>query len=394
MLTDTNPVEDHSNPDTRENLAIDLLTRAKAIFQTKPFNPHRLFSGGHAQTLASFFWPRRFTLRPHIDEERLFEVAPDTRILAHCRWQSDPASQPTVIVWHGIEGSTGSVYMLATARKAFHAGFNVIRVNLRNCGGTEQLTTTLYHGGLTEDLRAVVTELIERDGLSKLFLVGFSLGGNMVLKLAGEYGDKPPKQIVAVCAVSPSIDLAASADLLSQRSNWIYQRDFVRRLKHRIYLKKKLYPELYDTSKVHLIRTVREFDERFTSVSHGFANADDYYHKASSIRVIDKIRIATLIVHAQDDPFIPFAPLRDPTVGQNPYILMLAPGRGGHVAFIAARPSRLFKASRNSDQSGAQSDTRRSNDHSRFPIHDSRVEDRFWAENRVIEFCKLANDGL
>lgn len=394
MLPDANLVEERSNPAAKENLAADFLARAKAIFQTKPFQPHRLFAGGHAQTLASFFWPRRFTLRSPTDEERLFEVARDTRILARCRWQSDPAKHPTLIIWHGIEGSTGSVYMLATALKAFRAGFNVIRVNLRNCGGTEQLTTTLYHGGLTEDLRAVVTELIERDGLLKLFLVGFSLGGNMVLKLAGEYGDELPKQIVAVCAVSPSIDLAASADLISQRSNWIYQSDFVRRLKKRIYLKGKLYPEVYDTSKVHLIRTIREFDERFTSVSHDFSNADDYYYKASSIRVIDKIRIPALIVHAQDDPFIPFAPLRDPVVAQNPYILLLAPGRGGHVAFIAAKPSRFFKPSRNPDQSKAQSDTRRSNDHSPFTIYDSRVEDRFWAENRVIEFCKLANDSL
>jgi predicted alpha/beta-fold hydrolase len=394
MLPDTHLVEKHSNLDTRENLAVDFLARARAIFQTKPFQPHRFFAGGHAQTLASFFWPRRFTLSSHTDEERLFEVARDTKILAHCRWQPDPATRPTVIIWHGIEGSTGSVYMLATARKAFRAGFNVIRVNLRNCGGTEQLTRTLYHGGLTEDLRAVITELMERDGLSKLFLVGFSLGGNMVLKLAGEYGDELPKQIVAVCAVSPSIDLAASAELISQRSNWIYQRDFVRRLKNRIYLKGKLYPEVYDTSKVHLIRTLREFDERFTSVSHGFSNADDYYFKASSIRVIDKIRIPTLIVHAQDDPFIPFTPLRGAAVAQNPYILMLAPGRGGHVAFIAAKPARFFKASRNSDQSEAQSDTRRSNDQSRFTIYDSPSEDRFWAENRVIEFCKLANDGL
>ncbi|MFN2514283.1 MAG: YheT family hydrolase, partial [Pyrinomonadaceae bacterium] len=157
----------------------------------------------------------------------------------------------------------------------------------RNCGGTEHLTPTLYHGGLTEDLRAVLAELIECDRLSRLFLVGFSLGGNMVLKLAGEYGDLPPKEILAVCAISPSVDLGASGDLIGQRSNWIYHRDFVRRLKNRIKLKGKLYPEIYDTSKVHLIRTIREFDERFTSVAHGFTHAADYYDRASSLRVID-----------------------------------------------------------------------------------------------------------
>src|SRR5688572_4636499 len=174
------------------------LTEVAQVFAGKPFQPHPFFRGGHAQTLASFAWPRRFRLRPPGDEKRLFEVAPNTRVLAHCRWHANRVEHPTMVLWHGIEGSGDAVYMLATARKAFQAGFNVVRMNFRNCGGTEHLTPTLYHGGLTEDLRAVLTELIERDGLSRLFLVGFSLGGNMVLKLAGEYGDQPPKEIVAV----------------------------------------------------------------------------------------------------------------------------------------------------------------------------------------------------
>lgn len=132
--------------------------------------------------------------------------------------------------------------MLATARKAFAAGFNVVRMNLRNCGGTEHLTPTIYHGGLTDDLRVVTEELIKQDGLTSLFLVGFSLGGNMVLKLAGEYGSEIPEEVRAVCAVSPSVDLGASADLIVQRSNWLYHHDFLRRLKNRIRRKKNSFP--------------------------------------------------------------------------------------------------------------------------------------------------------
>jgi predicted alpha/beta-fold hydrolase len=337
------------------------LSEVTQIFAGKPFAPHPLFRGGHAQTLASFAWPRRFRFRPPGDEKRLFEVAPNTRVLAHCRWHDNRNAHPTLVLWHGIEGSSDAVYMLATAQKAFRVGFNVVRMNLRNCGGTEHLTPTLYHGGLSDDLRAVVKELIERDGLSRLFLLGFSLGGNMVLKLAGEYADHPPQEIIAVCAISPSVDLDASGNSIGQSSNWIYHRDFVRRLKNRIRLKGKLYPEVYDTSDLHLVRTLREFDERFTSVAHGFADAADYYHRASALRVMDKIRVPTLIIHAQDDPFIPFAPLRHPSVGANPYILLLGPERGGHVAFVAAA---------------------------------AKDEDRFWAENRVLEFCKLAQDSF
>ena len=332
------------------------LAEAARVFVHKPFTPHPLFINGHAQTLIGYAWPRRFRLRAKEDKDRLFEVAPGVRVLAHCRWQQDPRKYPTVVMWHGIEGSSDSVYMLATAQKAFRAGYNVVRVNLRNCGGTEHLTPTLYHGGMSEDLRAIAMELIEKDRLSELFLIGFSLGGNLVLKLAGEFGSQPPPQLLGACAVSPSVDLAASASTITLRSNWIYHQDFVRRLRKRIYLKQKLYPELYDTSEVHLVRTIRDFDDRYTAVAHGFKGADDYYQKASAIRVIDGVQIPTLIIHAQDDPFIPFEPLRSKALTDNPYILLLAPEHGGHVAFV-----------------GTQKDG----------------EDRFWAENRVVEFVQM-----
>ena len=344
-----------------------ILKEAARLFAAKPFYPHPLFRSGHAQTLAGYAWPRRFRLRSRVDTERLFQVAPTTRVLAHCRWQSEPRNHPTIVAWHGIEGSSDSVYMLETAQKAFHAGFNVVRMNLRNCGETDHLTDAIYHGGLTDDLRAVIEELIERDRLTRIFALGFSLGGNMVLKLAGEYGDSAPKELVATAAISPSVDLNASANAINLRSNWIYQQDFVKRLKNRVKVKAKLYPQIYDASGVHLIRTLREFDDRYTARAHGFLNADDYYYKASSLRVIDRIRLPTLIIHAQDDPFIPFAPLRDPAVTGNPNILLLAPEQGGHVAFISRKPRKTV--------SGGEVDA-----------------NRFWAESRVVEFCKLASE--
>ena len=259
-----------------------------------------------------------------------------------------------------MEGSTSSIYMLGTAHKAFQAGLNVLLVNLRNCGGTEQLSPTLYHGGLSGDLRAVVSELIERDRLPRLFVAGFSLGGNMVLKLAAEYGDDPPAEVHGICAISPAVDLDASTRAINQRSNWIYQQSFVRNMRKRVRVMQQFYPERYDLSRLHLVRTVIDFDEHFTAVSHGFAGAADYYQKSSSIRLLDRIRIPTLIIHAEDDPFIPFAPLLHPSIATNPYILLVATAHGGHVAFIAAKT-----------------------DH----------EDRFWSENRLVEFCQLAEAG-
>jgi predicted alpha/beta-fold hydrolase len=359
MPPDSNLPEDV--PQRRRPTAAEaqaFLAQVARAFEVKRFEPHRIFKNGHAQTLAAYAWPRGFRSYSEKDEERYFEVEPGVKVLAHCRWQTNPAAHPTIIIWHGIEGSTASIYMLAIAEKGFKAGFNIVRVNLRNCGGTEHLTPTLYHGGLSEDLRAVVRELIEKDKLPQLLVVGYSLGGNLVLKLAGEYGDDPPPQILGICAVSPSVDLNASAALILKRSNWIYQQDFVRRLKLRIRTKNRLYPHLYDISGLEQIRTVRAFDERFTAPAHGFADANDYYFRSSSIRVADRIRIPTLIIHAKDDPFIPFAPLQDPVFADNPYILLLELERGGHIAFLSDRA----------------------------PDN----EDRFWAENRVVEFCKLA----
>ncbi len=334
-----------------------LLEQITRDFNTRPFVPHRILKQGDAQTIGAHLWPGRFRARENTqDEARLFQVEPGSQVLARCRWQSDRAEHPTIVIWHGMEGSTASAYMLTTADKAFRVGFNVVRVNFRNCGGTEHLSPTLYHGGLSKDLRVVIDELIARDGLARIFIAGFSLGGNMVLKLAGEYGDNPPTEVRAVCAVSPSIKMRASCDLLMQRRNWIYQQDFLRRLRRRIRIKEKLFPDAYDSTGLRRVSSIQQFDDRYIAPMFGFENADDYYAQASSLPFIKRIRIPTLMIHAVDDPFIPFAPLRDPSIAANPYVLLVAPEHGGHVAFMSAN---------------------------------SRDEDRFWAENRVVEFCHV-----
>jgi predicted alpha/beta-fold hydrolase len=345
-----------------ETSVSNLLEQVACDFKSRPFVPHRIFKQGDAQTIAVHLWPGRFRPRENPrDEARLFQVEPGSQVLAYCRWQANRIEHATLVMWHGMEGSTASAYMLTTADKAFRAGFNVVRVNFRNCGGTEHLSPTLYHGGLSQDLRVVIDELIARDGLARIFIAGFSLGGNMVLKLAGEYGDHPPAEVKAVCTVSPSISMRASCDLLMRGRNWIYQQDFLRRLRMRIRVKEKLFPDLYDSTGLRRLRSIEQFDNRYIAPMFGFENADDYYAKASSLPVIRRIRIPTLMIHSQDDPFIPFAPLRDASIAANPYVLLIAPERGGHVAFMSAK---------------------------------SGNEDRFWAENRVVEFCEAVDRSV
>lgn len=334
------------------------LAEIRRALASKPFAPHPLFRSGHAQTLASFAWPRRRALRElRNDEARLFEVAPGVRVLVRCRWQRERTAHPTLLLVHGLEGSSESIYMLSTALKARRAGFNVLRLNIRTCGDTLHLSQTLYNSGMSEDLRAVVRELIDGDRLTELFLCGFSLGGNMSLKLAGEYGADFPPELKGVSAVSPSVELAASADRIEQRSNFIYQRKFIRSLKRRMREAARLYPERYDAGNLARVRTLREFDELYTAPHGGFRDAADYYARSSSLPLIPRIRLPTLIIHAEDDPFIPYASLTHPSLGANPQVILLAPRHGGHVGFLS----------------------------------DGRAggEDRFWAENRIIQFCGL-----
>lgn len=361
-LTAAEKIEDAcALPGPSARMAGAQLSGIARALASKPFSPHKLFRNGHAQTLVAHKWPRRkrLSIEVRAAEARLFKVAPKVQLLAHCRWQAARHSHPTLVLVHGLEGSTSSPYMMGTTQKAFRAGFNVVGLNMRNCGGTEHLAHTLYHSGMSGDVHAVVRELIEGDGLARVCVTGFSMGGNIVLKFAGELGADAPHQLLGVCAVSPSLDLSACADAIERRTNRLYQRAFVRSLRRRIQGKQKLYPHLYDTSRLHTVRTVRDFDNLYTAVHGGFKDAEDYYERVSAVRFMARVSVPTLIVHAQDDPIIPFSSFRDPAITGNPHVVLLAPRHGGHVGFVG-------------DGTGG--------------------EDRFWAENRIVEFFRLVGD--
>ncbi len=300
----------------------------------KPFEPHPLLRNPHAQTLAAAFWPRRFPRLPR-GVSRAFETEPGTRIRGECHWQVAPREAPTLVVVHGLEGSCESGYMQGLAERAFAAGWNALRLNQRNCGGTEALTPTLYNSGLSGDYRAVLEELIERDKLPEIFFAGYSMGGNLILKMAGELGAAPPPQLRGVAGVCPCIDLARCAGALHQPKNFLYERHFVRNLKARMRRKASLFPREFDLKALPRVRSVREFDDAITARYCGFANAADYYERSSALRVVNQIRVPTLIVTSQDDPFVPFATFSDPALTSNPRIQIIAPERGGHCAFIA-----------------------------------------------------------
>src|SRR4029453_7730545 len=171
-----------------------------------PFVPRPSLCGGHRMTLYSWGNPRYFPQLPQ-STRRYFDVAPCARVTADCHWQARRWEHATLLALHGLNGSSDAHYMRGLAAKAFARGMNVVRLNQRNCGDTEHLSVGLFHSGLTADAKHVIDELIAVDGISSIAVAGYSLGGNLALKLAGEFGDDPPPVLQAIAAVSPILEI-------------------------------------------------------------------------------------------------------------------------------------------------------------------------------------------
>jgi len=285
------------------------------------------------QTLAGFFLVRKVTLPA--PEQRFVEVAPGISVLCHCHWQPDRRNAMTVILVHGLEGSSDSGYMVGIAHKGLAAGLNVIRVNQRNCGGTDHLAPTLYNSSLSGDVAAIARSLLEQDKLSRFALAGFSMGGNLVLKTAGEWGREAPPEFRAVAAVCPAMDLAASADALHLRGNRIYEEYFMLKLRYRFRNKVKLFPDHFDAGRLRGVKTLRQFDDRVTAYYCGFEGAVDYYARAAASNVVDRVAVPGLILYAANDPFIHLIPETRRKIAANPNLTFIEAADGGHCSFIA-----------------------------------------------------------
>jgi predicted alpha/beta-fold hydrolase len=244
--------------------------------------------------------------------------------------------------------------MRGIASKAYRAGFNVIRMNQRTCGGTEHLTPTLYNSGLSQDYRTIVHELAHVDGLNRIWLVGYSMGGNLILKAAGEAGSSEAALAGAI-AICPNIDPPKCVEALEQPRNWIYHRHFLVKLKARLRRKALLFPGKWNLKGLGHTTKMSEFDDRYTAPDGGYANGADYYNRVGACLVLDSIVVPTLIITAQDDPFIPYSMFTVPLIQRHPTIQVIAPRYGGHCGFLQWA---------------------------------SNGEDTFWAENRIMDFLE------
>jgi len=270
------------------------------------------------------------------------------------------STRPVLVVLHGLTGCADADNVMATAAKGHDLGFDVVRVDLRNTQADDAPSLGIGHAGRSEDVRAVLQHVATEAPDAPVAIVGFSLGGNITLKALGEYGEKAPTNLRGASTISVPIDLDDACTAIdARRENWIYRTYFLRRLARRYLNARSQRPDLFHPIDVDSIRGIRDWDNAVVAPLGGFENAADYYARNSSLNVLGNVRVPTLLVHAQDDPFIPFTPYTEPAVRDNEFLTLQAPRQGGHVGF--------------------------------FSTEDCAGEpDRYWAENRALAYCAVA----
>jgi predicted alpha/beta-fold hydrolase len=298
----------------------------------RAFEP--LFRNPHILTILGNFWPRKYDFARFPVENRLIQTDGETQVLVQTQRPAGPALGEIVLL-HGLEGSGEAGYVRSMAWAALQAGFIAHRFHMRTCGGTAELCKTLYHAGLTSDLQVFLEQLRGEGRNLPVFLIGFSLGGNVGLKLAGELGETD--LIEGICSISTPIDLAAGVRRLGKLDNRIYERRFVRRMRNRLFATGR-----YSRRELDAARNLYEIDDRITAPSFGFESADHYYATQSANMYLDRIRVPTLLIQAKDDTFIPFEIFRHPALSSNPFLQLIAPEHGGHLGFLSRRGPRFW----------------------------------------------------
>ena len=300
------------------------------MFQPAPFVP--LVDNPHLLTILGNFWPRKLDFSEYPETARFYRTEPDVQVLVQSHSPAEPIAQ--LVMVHGLEGSGEAGYMRTLARTALQRNIATHRFNMRTCGGTAKLCPTLYHAGLTSDLLFFLKQL---HSAVPVFLTGFSLGGNVALKLAGELGADANGILAGVCAVSTPIDLAACVRRIGERDNRLYERRFLDRMRERLMTTGR-----YTREQLARPKSIYEIDDQITAPSFGFGTADNYYATQSSNRFLNRIRVPTLLIQAEDDTFIPFDMFRGLASPENPRLRLISTRHGGHLGFLSKTAPRFW----------------------------------------------------
>jgi len=297
------------------------------------YQPPFLLANGYVQSILPTL-TRRIDCS-HFRRERLTTDDGDFLDLdwSRCDLSGDPAVRTLLIISHGLEGHSRRPYVAGVVREANAQGWDALAWNFRSCSGEMNKTLRFYHSGATDDLERVISHAHQL-GYQAIHLVGFSMGGNLSLLYAGRKGRDIPPHIKSVCAFSVPCDLSASASQLAERRNKIFMWRFLKDLKCKVEAKAIDFPEQISAEDYHEVTTFQHFDDRYTAPIHGFENAADYWAKSSCKPVLKEIRVPSLLINAENDPFLPKECFPYQEARNNPYLLLEVPKSGGHVGFI------------------------------------------------------------
>lgn len=289
-------------------------------------SPFYLFNG-HLQTIIPGLWRRVNDIRYR--RERIF--TPDGDFL-DLDWSS-ARGKALAIISHGLEGSSDRPYIKGMVRAMNQAGIDALAWNYRSCSGESNKVLRSYHMGATDDLHQVVDHVLQQHDYEAIYLIGFSAGGNITLKYLGEAPDTLPAPIKRAVVFSVPCDLKGCSATLSLPENRIYLNRFLKSLKRKLLLKARDFPDHLDLNGYEQLQSFPDFDNRYTAPLHGFKDADEYYARCSSRQFLPHIRIPTLVVNAENDPFLSQECFPEDEAAGNPFLFLEIPKTGGHVGF-------------------------------------------------------------
>jgi len=296
-----------------------------------PYQPPFYLFNGHLQTIVPSLW----RTVPDVAYQRERLELPDGDFL-NLDWSRLPAHRPTdglALVSHGLEGDASRPYMRGMVRALNRAGLDALAWNYRSCGGEMNRLLRSYHLGDTEDLDRVLRHALAIGRYQRAYLLGFSAGGNVTLKYLGEDAARVPGEVKRAAVFSVPTDLQASSVHIGRLQNQVYLRRFLKSLRKKVRAKAELLPGQVDLEGIEELRDFQQFDNRYTAPMHGFDSAEAYYRYASSGRYLSGIRVPTLMVHAQNDPFLPASCYPREVAANSPFVFLETPPEGGHVGF-------------------------------------------------------------
>ncbi len=291
-----------------------------------------LFKNGHVSTIYSA--KLRRVSAPPFKRERI--NLPDNDFL-DLDWSfTKQKSEDVIIMLHGLEGNAQRSYMMGCTNYAMQMGWNVANLNFRGCSGTPNLKYYSYNAGKTDDLEVVINHIVNKNKYQRIALVGYSLGGNMLLKYLGD-GSPGASHIYKGVAISAPLHLKGSLARLEERQNWVYRTTFLSSMKRKLIKKQQEFPDKIKPQDIKNIKSILDFDNSYTAPAHGFKDAFDYYKFASSVFYLENVKTPALVLSAQNDSFLSKQCYPYELAKASPYIYLETPLYGGHVGFVAAK---------------------------------------------------------